>query len=62
MPDLEARQLGDPWLARAAWTAAQQDAYAEAAERLCHCEGTCSCGWDAPDSLAMLRIERMSDD
>lgn len=49
----------DPTLARMRWTEAQQDAYADAAERLCRCEGLCSCGWDDPDSLAMQQIERM---
>lgn len=51
--------MTDRTLERATWTEVQVDAYAEAAERLCHCEGLCVCGWDDPDSLAMQAIERM---
>lgn len=47
----------DPTLLRAAWSEAQFDAYAEAAARLCHCEGTCDCHWDDPGTLTMARIE-----
>lgn len=53
--------MSDPTLARANWSEAQVDAYAEAAARLCHCEGLCACGWDDPDSLAMRAIERTPD-
>lgn len=48
----------DRELERANWSEAGLDAYAEAAERLCHCEGLCVCHWDDPDSLAMRQIER----
>jgi len=51
----------DPTLARAAWSEAQFEAYADAAERLCKCEGLCDCHWDDPDSLAMLKIETMDE-
>jgi hypothetical protein len=51
--------VSDPTLQRANWTEAQVDAYAEAAARLCQCEGLCTCGWDDPGSVAMLQIERM---
>jgi hypothetical protein len=51
----------DPTLERMAWSEAQFDAYAEAAQSLCECEGLCVCGWDEPGSLAMLAIERMHD-
>ena len=49
----------DPTLQRMAWSEEQVNAYAEAAARLCHCEGLCVCGWDEPDTLAMLHIEAM---
>jgi hypothetical protein len=50
----------DPTLARMAWTEAQQAAYAEAAAS-CTCEALCTCGWNNPASLAMIRIELMGE-
>lgn len=52
-------QESDSHLRRMLWSEAQIDAYADAAERLCHCEGLCVCGWDDPGSLVMQQIERM---
>lgn len=54
----------DRELERVHWSEAGMDAYAEAEALLCRCDpddGLCTCGWDDPDSLAMLRIERMED-